>query len=266
MKSIRMRWAPMIGLAAMMLGGALVPAVLAERDPNGRLDYHWERKTRGEVKLKIGENLSGDWERYLRTSVNDWEDSRVAELRIVNGSTNPKECEQNRGQIEVCNDDYGTNNWLGLTTIYYRGEHITGVRIRLNDSYFDNEDQYPQYSKGKDGRKARRHTMCHELGHALGLGHVNDKSCMNDSSKAVFDYLEPSNDDFRTLKDIYRHKDGRRDRDGNRAIGDESGEETGSFDIEQRPGVDPDTVGPYSRTVEELPDGRVAVTYITAAE
>jgi hypothetical protein len=261
-----MRWAPMIGLAAMMLGGALVPAVLAERDPNGRLDFHWGRRTEGELKLKIGENLSGDWEGELRSSIKDWEDSRVVELRTVNGTTNPKECKENPGQVEVCNDKYGENGWLGLTTIYYDTddrEHITGVRVRLNDSYFDDSDRYPQY-KGKNGRKARRHTLCHELGHAFGLGHTNDNSCMNDSSNSVFDDLDPVNDDFRTLKDIYKHKDRKRDStvSGNgRLIEGATGDDTGFFDIEQMPNATSFLGGRETWTVEELPDGRIAVTY-----
>ncbi|MCA9879526.1 MAG: hypothetical protein KC442_17160, partial [Thermomicrobiales bacterium] len=70
-----------------------------------------------------------------------------------------------------------------------------------NDSFFNQKNgQYNDYN-------ARLHTMCHEMGHTIGLGHVNTTSCMNDSQYAVFNYVKPINKDFRELARIYKNTD-----------------------------------------------------------
>jgi hypothetical protein len=72
--------------------------------------------------------------------------------------------------------------------------------VQMNDSFLDTNSQY-------SNEAARRHTLCHELGHTPGLDHVSTKSCMNDSQQAVFNNLAPINKDFRQLERIYKHKD-----------------------------------------------------------
>ena len=70
----------------------------------------------------------------------------------------------------------------------------------MNDSFFDTGSQY-------NNDAARRHTMCHEIGHTTGLDHVSTNSCMNDSQDAVFNNLHPINKDFNQLARIYNHTD-----------------------------------------------------------
>jgi hypothetical protein len=103
----------------------------------------------------------------------------------------------------VCNWRYGTQvSWLGLTRLYFneRGDHVNAATVMMNDSFFEGNGQY-------NSDAARRHTLCHELGHTPGLDHVSTKSCMNDSQQAVFNNLVPINKDFRQLARIYKHKD-----------------------------------------------------------
>ena len=106
--------------------------------------------------------------------------------------------------VEVCNWNYGTQEgWLGLTRLFFndKGDHVDSATVQLNDSFFEqNNGQY-------NSDAARRHTICHELGHTMGLDHVSNGSCMNDSPSAVFNNLKPINKDFKELARIYDHKD-----------------------------------------------------------
>jgi hypothetical protein len=179
---------------------SLLPAdTVASRTPN---HFHWARKQR-QFTLQVGDNVDGGWNSLLNRVVSDWNRGDTVTFRIVNGSTNPQECRERAGTVQVCNSRYGTQvGWLGLTRLYFndRGEHIDAATVQMNDSFLDTNSQY-------SNEAARRHTLCHELGHTPGLDHVSTNSCMNDSQQAVFDNLVPINRDFRQLERIYKHKD-----------------------------------------------------------
>ncbi|MGH8009413.1 MAG: hypothetical protein ACREQ3_20675, partial [Candidatus Binatia bacterium] len=105
--------------------------------------------------------------------------------------------------VQACTWHYGTQQgWLGLTRLYFNngGDHVEAATVQMNDSFFDGNGQY-------NSDAARRHTLCHELGHTPGLDHVSTNSCMNDSQQAVFNNTQPNNRDFRDLERIYGHKD-----------------------------------------------------------
>src|SRR3989344_8585733 len=76
-------------------------------------------------------------------------------------------CRATNGRVEVCNSKYGNNGWLGIAQIWVTGgEHITQGVVKLNDTYF-NKSPYntPAW---------RNLVMCQEVGHTLGLGHVDE--------------------------------------------------------------------------------------------
>jgi hypothetical protein len=111
------------------------------------------------------------------------------------------------GTVQVCDWWYGTQTgWLGLARLYFnnRGDHIDAATVQLNNSFL----YAPRSPYNSDA--ARRHTLCHELGHTLGLDHPETTSCMNNSQRAVFTYVTPINDDFRQLRRIYEHQDATR--------------------------------------------------------
>jgi hypothetical protein len=200
--------------------------------------------------------------------------------------------------VQVCNSSYGRQEgWLGLTRLYFtdRGDHVDAATVQMNDSFLNTDTQY-------NSEAARRHTLCHELGHTPGLDHVSSKSCMNDSQQAVFDNTVPINKDFRQLERIYKHKDSsttvagkqkkqkkqkkkkqdgkdqdrnKKDRDGkNKKNRDDrkrdrdrkrAGTE-GFFDPTALPAVPSGSDASETVMVETLDDGRKVVTYITWAE
>ena len=168
--------------------------------------YHWARK-RPHFRLRVGNNVAGDWNRYLRGALDEWNQSDTITLEEVSGATDPQFCEPVPGTVQICDWWYGTQTgWLGLTRIYFNasGDHIDAATLQLNNSFM----YAPRSPYNSDA--ARRHTICHELGHTLGLDHPDTTSCMNNSQHAVFNYVAPINDDFRQLRRIYEHEDATR--------------------------------------------------------
>jgi predicted Zn-dependent protease len=168
--------------------------------------YHWARK-QSHFRLRIGDDVDGDWNAYLRAALDDWNQNEAVTLIEVDGSTNPQNCDPVSGTVQICDWMYGTQTgWLGLTRLYFnnRGDHIDAATVQLNDSFM----YAPNSPYNSDA--ARRHTICHELGHTLGLDHVATTSCMNNSQEAVFNNVAPLNDDFRELRQIYAHEDATR--------------------------------------------------------
>ena len=140
------------------------------------------------------EATDGPWPSILKQVVDDWNKNETVTFRIVPGGTGPQECRPVTGRVETCNWRYGTQEgWLGLTTLLQRPwRSCQSATVQMNDSFFDTNSQY-------NNDAARRHTMCHELGHTPGLDHVGTNSCMNDSQFAVFNNLHPINKDFNQL-------------------------------------------------------------------
>src|SRR5215207_8740772 len=168
--------------------------------------YHWARK-RPHFRLRVGNNVAGDWNRYLRGALDEWNQNETVTLIEVDGATDPQYCEPVAGTVQVCDWWYGTQTeWLGLTRLFFNasGDHIDAATVLLNNSFL----YAPNSPYNTDA--ARRHTLCHELGHALGIDHIETTSCVNDSQYAVFNYVTPANGDFRQLRRIYEHTDATR--------------------------------------------------------
>jgi hypothetical protein len=217
--------------------------------------YHWARK-QSQFTLKVGDNVSDNWNRLLRRTLADWNKNDTVTLDKVGGRTNPQDCRPNKGWVEVCNWRYGTQTrWLGLTQLFFdRSGHIEAATVQMNDSFLNARNSH------YNSDAARRHTLCHELGHTMGLGHPDTRSCMNNSQHAVFNYLDPIRRDFRELKEIYDH------RDDETTI---SNVTVTSEDIVAPTSLPAEPSGPDSTetvTVQTLDDGREVVTFIIWAK
>jgi hypothetical protein len=94
--------------------------------------------------------------------------------------------------VHVNSANYGNTAWLGETTIRYDAARnmIDGsVEVRFNNFHVTTAAR-------------KRKTVCHELGHVLGLGHnTSTTSCL---VSGAHDTAQPNADDYALVADIYR--------------------------------------------------------------
>ena len=178
--------------------------------------YHW-RRTTSQVTPPVTMNITSAWQPYASRVMTDWNASTVIESPWSYGSiSSRRRCTSTTGQIEVCNDTYGQNGWLGIAGISVSGGHITKGYTKLNDTYYNTATyNTPAW---------RRLVFCQEVGHDYGLAHqneifnnVNVGSCMDYTNAPAggivggFNY-GPSNEypnahDYSQLLTIYGHTD-----------------------------------------------------------
>lgn len=197
-----MKRSAVIVLTGALFLGLAVPAGAKHSWRN----YHWSRGS-NPFTVTLGDNVATKWDTYLTTASSKWTLSQVLDTNVTAGQAdNVQNCTPPNGRIEVCNDTYGSNGWLGLARIWLADAdgHIQKGQVLLNDSYFDTAT----YNKAA----ARQHVMCQEIGHGLGLDHQksrNAKSCMNDLwGLFSADYQHPNQHDYDQLSTIYGHTDG----------------------------------------------------------
>lgn len=192
---------------AIFLGvllASLSTAMVASAD-HGWAPYHWARTT-NPFTLKLGDNVSGQWQAVLETASADWSLSSVLDTQVVTGLVNPKTCKPTLGRIEVCNSKYGNNGWLGIAQIWITdNEHITQATTKLNDTYF-NTQKYNNVAW-------RNLVACQEIGHNFGLDH-QDEDFNNPNLGTCMDYTNdpstnqhPNTHDYEELEAIYAHAD-----------------------------------------------------------
>jgi len=166
--------------------------------------YHWAR-TSNPFTLDVGDNVTSAWDSYLNTTVSDWSQSTVLDMNKVAGGATGRRCKGTSGRVEVCNNTYGNNGWLGVASISISGSHITQGTVKLNDTYF-NTSRYntPAW---------RNLVSCQEVGHTIGLDH-QDENFDNANLNTCMDYTSdptsnqhPNAHDYDELKIIYAHTD-----------------------------------------------------------
>lgn len=189
-----------IGALALLVA---LPGVTSANHSWG--SYHWAR-TSNPFTLKVGDNVSTAWDSYLDTSISDWSQSTVLDLaKVIGQGGTRKKCNPTSGRVEVCNNTYGNNGWLGVAQIWASGNHITQGTVRLNDSYF-NTSTY-------NTTAWRNMVSCQEVGHTLGLDH-QDTNFNNANLGSCMDYTSnpgtnqhPNKHDLDQLALIYGHVD-----------------------------------------------------------
>lgn len=191
-----------LGIAALAVVAVAVPVWATHAWSN----YHWAR-TSNPFTLKAVDSVTSTWDSYLNTSIADWSQSTVLNLTKEAGnssSSTTRKCSAPTGKVQVCNNTYGNNGWLGIAGISISGSHITKGYVKLNDTYF-NTSTY-------NTTPWRNLVMCQEIGHTFGLGH-NDED-FNTTNGTCMDYSNdpvpnqhPDAHDYAMLEEIYAHLD-----------------------------------------------------------
>lgn len=249
-----------VALSIVALGvGAFASVAIAT---NAWGNYHWGR-TANPFTLKLGDNVSSGWDASLSLASNDWSQSNVLDTSVVAGGTNPKNCRAVSGRVEVCNNKYGNNGWLGIASIWTSGSHITKGSVRLNDTYF-NTAKYNTPSW-------RNMVMCQEVGHTLGLDH-QDENFNNPPLGTCMDYTSdpapnqhPNLHDYDMLEEMYAHLDtvttvGQTNAKGRAKRDDDDRPEAWGKEIRQS------SDGRTSLYVRDLAQGEKVFTFVTWAQ
>jgi len=163
------------GLAATAAGTAK-PAKPAEEstepvfreDPSGRnTTLPWKVPQNGTgLNLLILNALNDSWTPIFTEYIEAWDagyDNVDPVTLKVQRVEYDADCRPFPDSVKVCNGDYGKTNWRGMNIVLLRHGYIVYSVIKLND--------YWLYS----GREVdMRYTMCHELGHGIGLAHSDE--------------------------------------------------------------------------------------------
>jgi hypothetical protein len=190
-----------LGIAFVVCAGFFVSQVSANHT---WLNFHWAR-TANPFTIKLGDNLTTNWDSYLAAASADWSLSSVLDTVVVPGSSNPKTCKPTPGMVQVCNSKYGNNGWLGIASVWTTGGHISQGTVKMNDTY---------YSSAKyNTPEWKRFVMCQEIGHTFGLDH-QDENFTNANLNTCMDYTNlpasnqtPNQHDYDMLEAIYAHLD-----------------------------------------------------------
>ena len=192
-------------LVCLLVSAALGTAATAASASHSWGGYHWAR-TANPFTVKLGDNLTSNWDSYLATTSSDWSKSTVLDTTVVPGQAGrPRQCHATLGRVEVCNTTYGNNGWLGVASISISGSHITQGTVKLNDTYFNTATyNTPAW---------RNLVTCQEVGHTFGLDH-QDENFNNANLGTCMDYTNnpstnqhPNQHDYDELVTIYSHTD-----------------------------------------------------------
>lgn len=194
---------------AVLAAAAPASAALLPQSWNG---YHWART--GALAIMLGDNVSAGWDPYLSSAASLWSADQHIDFVLSPGMTSASSCAPVYGTVQVCNANYGATGWLGYATVWTSGSYIVEGTVKLNEYYF---------SQAKYNTTAwRTQTVCQEIGHTLGLAHI-DTNYSNTNLGTCMDYtndptgtkgtngtlanLKPSSTDFKNLDAIYAKLD-----------------------------------------------------------
>lgn len=254
--------------AKLMTAAAAMAASTPALADHSWSTYHWSVPNLP-LTLQVGDNVSSEWDSYLGVAVDDWSRSRVIDLGVATGGTSdatgrrtPRACAPTAGRIEVCNESYGFNGWLGIASIWLSGGHISQGTTKLNDSYFG----LARYNTPA----WRALVMCQEIGHDLGLDH-QDEDFATDDTGSCQDYTSvpegnehPDKHDYEQLLAMYDHT---HSSFAARAVGESTvvpntDAGSGESPAEWGRAIDRDAHGRPDTFLKDLGGGRKVITHV----
>eukprot|EP00804_Cyclotella_cryptica_P011380 CCRYP_016040-RA/>CCRYP_016040-RA protein AED:0.20 eAED:0.20 QI:569/1/1/1/1/1/4/251/533 len=168
------------------------------------------------LTLQVLNNLdeSSDWIQYFQTALSDWDNGTPDAVNLYLRTTSyDPDCRAVRKAMKVCNGNYGPTDWRGINQILLQDDFIITSLAKMNDYYLEGTNM-----------AQKQYTMCHEMGHGLGLGHTDENFYNRDLGNCM-DYTErpqnnmhPDESNFKTLEQLYGNVDGTSVRPSNRRI------------------------------------------------
>ena len=157
-------------------------------DDGSTFQYRWYSNHKG-LNVNIISSLDNYWNALFLNSEKDWSQSTFLHLTTAQES-HRLVCEPIFGVLKLCNGNYTTATWRGRTEVFVQGNTIVAAVVMFNDllSSTNAMDQY---------------TVCHELGHAFGLGPSHSNNCMAMLSSGQSPPQHPDQSNFNMLQAVY---------------------------------------------------------------
>lgn len=180
-----------------------------DKNPYGDKPYDFslwdtERRCNG-LDLHVINNLEEKWQPFFERSIEDWDngDPDVLTFNVRKPVWHDPGCEPRNGVLKVCSGDYGETDWIGVNHAVIHSNFILSSVAIMNDFHLDAMSD-----------AAKQNTMCHEIGHGLGLGHWDEDfynrdlgNCM-DYTKKPENNQAPDRSNFLFLEQMYGNTQG----------------------------------------------------------